>query len=438
MDIDRLLVGAVLREGKKGLKSVIDKGISTDALTGEGRKIFEFILKFSKEHQQIPSQQVVSEALQMSIQVEENGEPAAYWAERALNRRLSRVLEDTVLDLEPLIQTKPREALSKVEEMMLQLRKERLGGSLIESLPALGPEVIEYYNKRKAGIHGVPLPWGSINDATLGLWPEDLVLFVARLGIGKTWVSLMIAGRAWEHRIKLPDGTERGCRVLYATTEMAKMRIAMRWYAIKLKLPYSGLLKGQLGIHMEKKLEDGVNEFVNSPDFNIVGGDFDFSMDSFDAAIEESNPDIVVIDGAYLLKVPGNTRQERAANVFDELKRINKRRKLPIVATMQFNREVKTNQPKSVAAESIALTDAAGWNADLVYGLIQTEEMRNNHEMKLKPLKIREGSSEEVNCNWNFETMDFSEMKKTQTPVSSMGDAAEGPGADIDGANVPF
>lgn len=445
MDIDKQLIGAILRDGKPGLKAAIDKGCGPDVLVGEGRKIFEFILEFSKIHKQIPAQQTISEALQISLQVDDSGEPAAYWAERALNRRLTRSLEDTFLDMEPLVQTQPREALKLVEEMMLKLRKERLAGTLIESLPALGPEVWDYYQKIKSGVRGIVTPWETINDATLGLWPEDLALFVARLGIGKTWTSIMLAGHAWETPIKLADGTTRPCRVLYATTEMAKMRIALRWYAIKLKLPYGNLRAAKLGEFLEKKLKDGIDEFVNSPYFNIVGGDFDFSMESFDAAVEEANPDLVVLDGAYLLKVPGLNRQERAANVFDELKRICKRRKVPIAVTMQFNREVKTNSPKSVQAESIALTDVAGWNADLIYGLIQTEEMRNSKQMMLKPLKIREGSSDDLTCNWNFDTMDFTEIAKSGSPTSSApgSDSAE-LSSDVDpfagggDSNLPF
>jgi len=128
--------------------------------------------------------------------------------------------------------------------------------------------------------------------------------------------------------------------------------------------------------------------------------------------VMDEKPDLVLVDGAYLLKVPGITRTERASNVFDELKRLAKRSKAAVVATMQFNREVKVNQAKTVQADSIAMTDVAGWNADLIFGLIQTEEMKKNRRMAFKPLKVREGESEEIECNWDFERMDFSEIPR--------------------------
>lgn len=444
MDIDKGLVVAILKEGPKSLRAVLDLGVDATLLAGDGGKAFAFLLEYWKKHGSIPEQAIVSKEAQCALDDSVQG-AALYWAEKALDRRLSRVLEDAMVEVHSRMD-KPRSALEYVEETLTKLRKERLAGSLIESLPAQGDKVREYYERVKNGDTGILAPWNTVNDATMGFWPEDLVLFVARLGIGKTWTSIMIAGTAWEQQIKnigpdgKPDGTTRPCRVLYATTEMAKERIGLRWYAIKLRLPYGRLRRGKLHEvkipDLEKQLFDGIEKFKNSDNFFIVGGNFDFSMESFDAAIEEAKPDIVVLDGAYLLKVPGLTRTERAANAFDELKRINKRRKVPIIVTMQFNREVKANQAKTVQAESIALTDVAGWNADVIYGLIQTDEMKNNKRMMLKPLKVREGESDEIECNWNFDTMDFSELPKAQGTKpgggSGGGDADDsfGTGAD--------
>jgi replicative DNA helicase len=448
LDYDKKLVEAIIREGKPGLKAALDLGIRSEVLFGEGAKCFDFVLSYAKTKGEIPALPVVSEHVGVALQHDDQGGAASHWAEKIINRRLSKNLGEGLLEVDNLIDAKPREAVEVLGNLMLKLRKEKLAGTLIESLPALGKDVWEYYQKIKAGDHGILSPWPTINDATLGFWPEDLCLFVARLGIGKTWTSIMLAGCAWEQKVRdpngpetLPDGTRvRPARVLYATTEMAKARIALRWYAIKLKLPYGALRRGQLGVFLEKNLEEGIAKFVDSPNFNIVGGDFDFSMESFDAAIDEANPDIVVLDGAYLLKVPGLTRQERAANAFDELKRINKRRKVPIIVTMQFNREVKTNQAKTVQAESIALTDVAGWNADLIYGLIQTDEMKKNKRLMLKPLKIREGESEEIECNWNFDTMDFSELPKAAgTSGGGSGGAGQSDAAEATSAGAdPF
>jgi hypothetical protein len=82
------------------------------------------------------------------------------------------------------------------------------------------------------------------------------------------------------------------------------------------------------------------------------------------------------------------------------------------------------------------MTDVAGWNADLIFGLIQTEEMKKNKRLAFKPLKVREGESEEIECNWDFTTMNFSEL-----PKASFGSAApsySSSGFNSSGEEDPF
>jgi replicative DNA helicase len=141
----------------------------------------------------------------------------------------------------------------------------------------------------------------------------------------------------------------------------------------------------------------------------VIGGGFDFRIESLEAAIDNKKPDLVVLDGAYLLKMKGDTRTEQAANIFNELKRLANRRELPIVVSSQFNRGVDKNQKNSVGPEKIALTDVAGWNADLIFALSMTEDMRKEKRMELLPMKFREGVGKSFEINWDFEGMNFSE-----------------------------
>ena len=400
-DLDTALVASIIKEGIPALRYVAENGFHNGYMEGDGRTAYEYVVKFYKQHANIPTEDTI--LADTGVMLPAASEPVSYLVSAILDRNVHKAIHKGVreiighLDKKEL--GKSREA---IEEVLKQVRSLDTRAALVESLPALGDKVLDYYEKIKRGERGIQTPWPTINDATLGFWPEDLVLFVARMGVGKTWVALQLAGMAWE----------QGKKVLIATTEMAKDRMAMRYFSYKLKIPYKEFRQGGLDMHTEKKLYDGIYQMMNSPNLSIVGGDFDFSMDTFAGIVMDEKPDLVIVDGAYLMKVPGLTRTERAANVFDELKRIAKRSKAAVVATMQFNREVKINQAKTVQADSIAMTDVAGWNADLIFGLIQTEEMKKNKRLAFKPLKVREGESEEIECNWNFEKMDFSEIPK--------------------------
>lgn len=404
-DLDMSLAAAFQQGGVASLRAGMESGFYIDLLEGDGRRAFQFIFDFYKQYGDVPSTDVIM--AETGILLSPASDPLPYLINAVYERKIHKTLYRGVEEVADLLANKqPQQGRQSVENLLRELRALDTRGALVESLPGLGNKVIDYYEKIKRGERGIQTPWESINEATLGFWPEDLVLFVARMGIGKSWVATMLAGCAWD----------QGKKVLMATTEMAKERLAMRYFAYKFRLPYDQFRKGRLDMFSEKKFYEGVQQLISSPNLHIVGGDFDFSMETFAGIVQDEKPDIVIVDGAYLMKVPGLTRTERAANVFDELKRVAKRTKASVIATMQFNREVKVNQAKTVQADSIALTDVAGWNADLIFGLIQTEEMKQNKRMAFKPLKVREGSGEEIECNWDFDTMDFTEIPKA-TPM---------------------
>jgi intein/homing endonuclease len=224
--------------------------------------------------------------------------------------------------------------------------------------------------------------------------------------VHNTWTLTLIADHAWAVQKK---------RVLFATTEMTQEKIVQRWVGVHFKLPYTQLTHGRLGAFAKQKMVDGLNLLENEEGLYIIGGDFDFRIESLEAAIEDCEPDIVLLDGAYLLKSEGERRSDRAANSYDELKRCAKRNHIPLVASTQFNREVKVGKLNSAAAEKIALSDNAGWNADLAYGLIQTPDMKKDRRLIQRPLKFREGDAEDIECWWDFETMNFDELPKGPT-----------------------
>jgi replicative DNA helicase len=210
---------------------------------------------------------------------------------------------------------------------------------------------------------------------------------------------------------------------------MSQLSIVRRWIAIHFKYPYNDLRKGLLSAFAEQKMRDSLANMAKEEGLYLIGGDFDFRIESLEAAIEECEPDVVFMDGAYLLKVKGEGRTEKAANSFDELKRVAKRNHVPLVASTQFNREVKGNKLTSADPSKIALSDAAGWNADLIFGLVRTDDMKRDRRMVQLPLKFREGEGDEIETHWDFDTMNFDELPKGATAALVAPGAAGGAGA---------
>jgi hypothetical protein len=211
---------------------------------------------------------------------------------------------------------------------------------------------------------------------------------------------------------------------------MSQRSVANRFYAVHLKLPYKDLMGGKLGIFHEQKLQEQIAAIKGLPGLQIIGGTFDFSVSAFSSAVEEAKPDLVVLDGAYLLKTEGKDRTAKAANAFDELKRVAITHNVPLVATMQFNREVKADKKGSASLEKIALTDVGAWNASLVIALTQTDAMKKKRTMILQQLKVREGEGRDLELNWDLDMMNFKE-------IGIVGGGGGGDADEFGAGNVP-
>ena len=143
----------------------------------------------------------------------------------------------------------------------------------------------------------------------------------------------------------------------------------------------------------------------------VVGDDFDASIEEIAAAADEIKPDIVFVDGLYLVKNQGRDRHTRVSNTADDLKRMARSRGIPIIASSQFNREVDPNSRAKVTAENIGITDVIGWNADVIYGMYQTDDMDEDGIMGFRPLKLREGEGKDFFVKWQLDTMEFEQTE---------------------------
>ena len=266
----------------------------------------------------------------------------------------------------------------------------------------------EKYLAMQAGARGVPLPWPSLDNRMRGLWPEELMMLVARTGVGKTWALLVCAIHAWR----------KGKRVLFVTTELSQETITSRATAVYQKLDYSAFRRGRMAKYQELSFLDWSDTAPESDvtGFYMVGGDFKFNMIALEAAIEDVEPDLLLVDGIYLFEGKGRDRSSRAADNFNQVKMLLKRRKIPGIISTQLNREATKPKDKGGGPklEHISLSDAGGWNADYAFALTQTKEQKSNKEATILKLKGREVElRDSFTTNWNFEEMDFTESTQS-------------------------
>ena len=426
MDLDTSFLGAIISEGRKALQYARERDIDPEQVQGPLREVYEYILEHYQSYETVPGFQAV--LAKTGHLLEAPVEPAQFYSDEVVKRRLFLHLADGMDRATGIMEShQPQETLTHLAEIVRTGHK--LDNAQAKTVPlfSLAPEIIEHYEKIKRGERGIETRWDTLNRVTLGFWPEDLALFAARMGTGKSWVACMVALDAWL----------AGKRVLLVTTEMSRRAIAARMTALHYRLPYDDFRSGRLSVFEEEKFKQGLLKLIEDERLNLVGGDFDFTLPSLEAAIDDVEPDIVIVDGAYLLKASGDSRHERASNMFDQLKRLAKRHKVPVVATTQLNREAKANSPKSIQADTVALTDVAGWNADLLVGLVQTEDMRMDNRMQFKFLKVRESAATELELTWDFIRMEFEEVDDGDGSSGSAGGSGNNSLDLIDDIDTP-
>jgi hypothetical protein len=223
------------------------------------------------------------------------------------------------------------------------------------------------------------------------------------MGLGKTYILLRQAQKAHA----------AGYSVLFVTTEMGIEPLARRYSALELGLNPTNLKNGMVSTYMQRRIARMYLDMVGADRFKIFSVGMRAKVDAVTAICMEYGPDIVFIDGVYLLRPTeiskSANRNERVAAVFDEVRALNLDMNRPMVVSTQFNRQAGKGG-KEGTLETISYTDAVGTNSSQIVALKDgpTEDPKASRTFDF--LKGREGESGEVAINFKFAPLDMEEM----------------------------
>lgn len=205
----------------------------------------------------------------------------------------------------------------------------------------------------------------------------------------------------------------QNCRVLHFITEMSESSMRDRYEAMLFsmcygEMNYANFKSGKLPLKVEKQyfefLENDLPSLEPLELITVTG------VMSVSAGIEKYKPDLVLIDGAYLMEDDQGAESDwlRVAHITRDLKKLAKRAKVPIF----INNQADKNTSKKTGPElgDISYTQAIGQDSDIVLALFRDQAMIADKEMMLKVLKSREGERGKCTLNWDFDTMNFSEI----------------------------
>lgn len=205
---------------------------------------------------------------------------------------------------------------------------------------------------------------------------------------------------------------DAGHSVLIVTTEMGIEQISRRYVALKLGINPDYMKRNMLSTYSLNRIRALGAEMMQDERLKIFSIGMGAKLSAIEALMQEFGPSIVFLDGTYLvhptIKTPMK-RIERVAETFDELKGLTLSANIPIVNTMQFNRQAGKDG-KEGSLENIGFTDAVGMHSSLVIGLRMgpTEDPRRSRTMEF--MKGREGEVGEVHMHFQFAPVNMSEL----------------------------
>lgn len=288
------------------------------------------------------------------------------------------------------------EQMQQISEM---LAREDGVMNIQESLQDFMKEIEEA--QERDGLSGIPYGWDPLDRVTGGMHPGEVITIVARLGVGKSWTEVLFQKRTWEFRK----------RSLFVSMEMPPESVRRRLVAMVACVSNMDLRLGRLANRQMNKVADACGYLHGTGKdrpMYVVGADLIDNVRDIDAFIDGLRPDMVFVDGVYLLD-DDNKRGDlwsATTKVIRKLKKVAARRKIPIVAAAQFNREA-VKKGGMGGAEDIGGTDAIGQTSDVVIALAQNEDQERDRVMVVKNLKNREGIKVEFRIRWDLDLMEF-------------------------------
>lgn len=340
-------------------------------------------------------------------------EPLSYFADKLANR----ASYNAVLSLHPqFIAAMSRKDMEAVSEILSQMRsaitraEERRD---VRTLQSLLPDLRDDYEAHRFGRStGVPFGYKFVDRLTGGMQDGDIILIVGRPGVGKTYTLLNFATRAWR----------AGYSPMIISMEMMQLQMARRVVGIMTGLNPDQIRKGTLdsrkGAYFEHLKAVG-DQVIRLKPCTFVAGNFMKSVGDIDMLIQEFVPDIVYVDAGYLLtpekQSRNGSRHEEVAAIAEELKQVALRRSVPIVLTVQFNRdESGAKDDRIPLLANIAGSDVLGQVASLVIAVRKGAAPNDETERRYDIIKDRDGVIGGFTTEYVFSpSLSFKLIKKT-------------------------
>lgn len=395
----RLLLGLVDNPGK-GFGKFLDYQFTEEMFRGDEQDLYVFIRNHVSKYGKLPDRKTVkkwAKGATIPLPVpEEIVEPPDFYFDKLEHRNLKLSLLQAMKDAEEHRTDDPQQALEVLTNEVIALNHHKQRTKLVNIVED-GVKIV--HNEFAKVIHGedvgLKFGWQTLDDMSGGLRGGDLVSIIGRPGMGKTYMALHGMINAWN--------TNR--TTLFVSMEMQATPVVQRVVSMYTHTSIGELKTGQVATKKYKQMTQLMESLEGGQGMWIADGRLSVSVNDLVLLCRQLQPDVVYIDGAYMLKGanPRAQRYERVNQNCEDVKMLAEELNIPIVQTFQFNRGMtKKKDIEEVDLEDIAGSDAIGQLSSLVLGTFQDENIETKLARRIRILKGRNGEQGEFLINWRF------------------------------------
>lgn len=252
---------------------------------------------------------------------------------------------------------------------------------------------------RPNGLLGMATGFNTIDKATAGLQPGQLIVIIAPPKTGKSVLSMQVA-------VNLHND---GFAPMYQSFEMTNQEQKTRHDAMRANISHARLTRGNLKTDEEVRYKRLLTKMDDMHKFYLTDTPSASTVSGLAAKIEKLQPDVVFVDGVYLMidEISGEMNNSKAlTNITRSLKRLALKTKKPIIITTQvLEWKMKKNR---VSASSIGYSSSFFQDADVILALERQDEEDDSSRV-LRIEASRNCPQAETELLWDWENGKFEE-----------------------------
>jgi replicative DNA helicase len=384
LNFEKALISAIVerKDMRKVLKQKIDASFFEDSLS---RSVWSWLVKYFKDPKKTDTPSVAAFRAQFPmyelVSCEDSTEAIC---EEVRKAKLHSDIAASIQDISQKTMVDPLEGMKSLREHVSRLTSAHVISEAIDIRNKV-PDLLEEYERMKAlkgdqKLKGRPYPWPAANLATMGIQDGHLIWYYGRPKSKKTWTLLYT----------IENSHSAGAIPLLCSQELPDIEMARRYVAMKAKVDYGKMIRGELDPATENRFKLKLEEFVECPPVIITSltSIGDEAPEELSGLIEEYGATIVGVDAANCL---GNDVKEIVA-MTRGFKRVAKFRNVPIIGTTQRLRQKgKKAQEYAGNGDDVYGSDSYLQDCDTLWLVESDLEMRRAGELKITSVAMRDG-----------------------------------------------